>query len=184
MYTLFIDTHSELIFLSLFNEEKTFIKQKESFHEHSKLVLPMLKELMNEVNITFKDIESIIVVNGPGSFTGIRIGVSIAKTLGYALDIPVYSISTLTLYLISNEYTTDKMAVIEDNKGYYISVFDKDNNVKVEEKYLDNLDSYRDYKIVDNKIDINKVKEYKKNLKKVNIHLLKANYVKKIGVEL
>lgn len=184
MYTLFVDTHSEFIYLALFNDSNMFIKQKESFHEHSKLVLPMLEELMNEVNITFKDIESIIVVNGPGSFTGIRIGLSIVKTLGYTLNIPVYPISTLTLYLISSDLNCDKMAVIKDNKGYYISVFDKDNNIKVEEEYLDNLNDYTNYKIVDNKIDINKVKEYKSNLERVNIHLLKANYVKKIGVEL
>ena len=184
MYTLFVDTHSEVVYLSLFNEDKIITKEKESFHEHSKIVLPLLQELMDEANITFKDIESIIVVNGPGSFTGIRIGLSIVKTLGYTLNIPVYPISTLTLYLISSEYNDDKMAVIKDNKGYYISVFDKDNRVKVSEKYLDNLDEYNNYKIVENKININKVRDYKKNLEGVNIHLLKANYVKKIGVEL
>ena len=184
MYTLFVDTHSEHIFLSLFNEDKVFTKEKESFHEHSKIILPLLQEMMKELCITFKDIESIIVVNGPGSFTGIRIGLSIVKILGYTLDIPVYPISTLTLYLISSESNKDKMAVIEDNKGYYISVFDKDNNIVVNERYVEDINDFKEYEIVKNKIDINKLKNYKNNLEKINIHLLKANYVKKIGVEL
>ncbi len=184
MYTLFVDTHSEYVYLSLFNEDKIYTKEIESYHEHSKIVLPTLKQLLEEAKITFDNIESIIVVNGPGSFTGIRIGLSIVKTIGYTLNIPVYPISSLTLYLISNDTNEDKMAVIEDNKGYYISVFDKNNNILVNEKYIQNLDDYKQYKIVDNHIDIVKLRKYKDKLNKINIHLLKANYVKKIGVEL
>lgn len=182
MYTLFLDTHSSNVNVSLIKEQKVITKEKETFQSHSLFLLPMIKEILEEEKITIRDIEKIIVVNGPGSFTGIRIGLSVVKTMGYALNIPVYPISSLTAYLVSSDIDEDKMSVIEDNRGYYISVFDKNNNPIIEETYVEDISSFN-YKIIDNKFDILKIVEYSKNIKPVKIHGLKANYIKKIEVE-
>ena len=48
--------------------------------------MPMIASIFDENNLDIKDLDKIIVVNGPGSFTGIRIGLSIAKTIAYALN--------------------------------------------------------------------------------------------------
>lgn len=182
MYTLFLDTHSSIINVSLIKEEKIITKEKESFQSHSVFFLPMIKEILDEEKITLKDIKEIIIINGPGSFTGIRIGLSVAKIMGYSFNIPIYPVSSLTAFLISSDITDNKMCVIEDNKGYYISVFDKKNNPIIKEKYVEDLSSFK-YKIVKNTLNILKVVEYSKNIKQVNIHKLKANYIKKIGVK-
>ena len=52
-------------------------------------VLPMIDTLLRRNNVDLKDITSVRVHNGPGSFTGLRVGIAIANTLGYLLQIPV-----------------------------------------------------------------------------------------------
>lgn len=178
---LFIDTHDELITIALKNNDDLFIKTKVSEYAHSVYTMPMIEEVFKENNLNIKDLEKIIVVNGPGSFTGIRIGLSIAKTLAYALNISINTISSLTAYLVSNETNENKKAVIEDNKGYYVSVFDKDNNIIVEETYCEE-DTY-DYPLVEEKLDVEKIIDYCKDMKSENPHFVKANYIKKIEVE-
>lgn len=178
---LFIDTHADIITIALKNNEDLFIKTKESEYSHSIYTVPMIEEIFKENNLNIKDLNKIIVVNGPGSFTGIRIGLSIAKTLAYSLKIDINTISSLTAYLISSDINDNKKAVIEDNKGYYISAFDKDNNVIVPEFYSETDDI--EYQKVDNKIDVDKIINYCKNFKSENPHFVKANYIKKIEVE-
>ena len=182
MKTLFIDTHSELLTVGVLIEDKLNKKEIESYNSHSVLLLPLLETILKEENIEIEDLDRIIVVNGPGSFTGIRIGLTVAKTIGYAKKIPVYPISSLKAYLVSTDTEEDKMAVIEDNKGYYICVYDKDNNEKLEEQYVDEIDEYN-YNVVPEILDIHKICEYTSTFEPIKINALKANYVKKIEVE-
>ena len=178
---LFIDTHSELITIALKNNDDLFIKTKESEYSHSVFTMPMIEEIFKENKLDVKDLKKIIVVNGPGSFTGIRIGLSIAKTMAYALKIDINTISSLTAYLVSNNNKKNRASIIEDNKGYYISVFDKNNKPVVNEYYSEINDCK--YEVVPQKLDVNKIIDYCSNLKSENPHFVKANYVKKIEVE-
>lgn len=178
---LFIDTHDELITIGLKTEKDLFIKTQESEYSHSVYVMPMIESIFKENNLDIKNIDKVIVVNGPGSFTGIRIGLSIAKTLAYTLNVKINTISSLKAYLISNDTFDNKMAVIEDNKGFYISVFDSNNNIIIEECYKDTLDY--DYEQVPHKLDIEKIITYLDNKESENPHFIKANYIKKIEVE-
>jgi tRNA threonylcarbamoyl adenosine modification protein YeaZ len=178
---LFIDTHDEIITIALKDKENIFVKTQESEYSHSIYTMPMIESIFKENNLNIKDLEKVIVINGPGSFTGIRIGLSIAKTLAYALNIKINTLSSLTAYLVSNNTNDNKKAVIEDNKGFYVSVFDKDNNVIVEETYTEE-DNY-DYEEVEKKLDIEKIIKYLENKESENPHFVKANYIKKIEVE-
>lgn len=178
---LFIDTHTELITIALKTKDNLFIKTKESEYSHSIYTMLMIEELFKENNLNVKDLDEIIVINGPGSFTGIRIGLSIAKTIAYALNLKIHTISSLKAYLISSDINEEKMAVIEDNKGYYVCAFDKNNNTIVEETYLE--ENPYQYKEVDYRLDINKIIEYCNKLESENPHHIKANYIKKIEVE-
>ena len=178
---LFIDTHDELITIGLKYNDKLFIKTKMSEYSHSVFTMPMIKEIFEENNLDIKDLDKVIVVNGPGSFTGIRIGLTIAKTLAYTLNIKINTISSLLAYLISNNNNEKRMAVIEDNKGYYVSAMDENNNIIVKEQYIEN-NNY-EYQQVEHKLDLNKIIDYCNNLESENYHHIKANYIKKIEVE-
>ena len=56
---------------------------------HSQVVIPMVGKLLKKQKATIQDITEIEVNRGPGSFTGLRVGVAIANALGYALKVPV-----------------------------------------------------------------------------------------------
>jgi len=62
---------------------------------HSRSLLPMMESLLKNLELTPSDIGLVAVASGPGSFTGIRIGVSAAKGFAWGLDIPVCGVSTL-----------------------------------------------------------------------------------------
>ena len=178
---LFIDTHDELITIGLKKGEDIYIKEKLSESSHSIYTMPMIEEIFKDSNSDIKDLKKIIVVNGPGSFTGIRIGLSIAKTIAYALKIDINSISSLTAYLVSNNNGKKRKAVIKDSKGYYIGAFDEDNKPLMDEyySYEDNLN----LPCVEKKLSINKIIEYCKDMPSENPHHVKANYVKTIEVK-
>lgn len=183
MYTLFIDSHSSNICLALYNGKVLIKKEKESIESHSIFLVPMLKELLDENNISFDEIANVVAVNGPGSFTGIRIGLSVAKAICYSLKKPIYLISSLTSLLVSVDSDTCKMAVIPDNKGFYVSVFDENNNSVVDERYQENIDEFlAKYKIVDGVLNVEKVIKYALKQDPVNVFKVKANYVKVIEV--
>ncbi len=59
--------------------------------------MPAITKLMNEVGIQPNQLDRVVVANGPGSYTGVRIGVTTAKTLAWSLQIPVVGVSSLAL---------------------------------------------------------------------------------------
>lgn len=62
---------------------------------HSQTLMPMIAELLNDLNMKVQDIDVIAVAKGPGSFTGLRIGAATAKGLAYAANKPLVAVSTL-----------------------------------------------------------------------------------------
>jgi tRNA threonylcarbamoyladenosine biosynthesis protein TsaB len=87
---LFIDTSAiNTAKIALEIGGKRFEKLSQSRVTKSQMVLPLIEELLHEHALHLSDIKEIIVSLGPGSFTGLRVGVSIANALGYMLDVPV-----------------------------------------------------------------------------------------------
>ncbi|MBK5252400.1 MAG: tRNA (adenosine(37)-N6)-threonylcarbamoyltransferase complex dimerization subunit type 1 TsaB [Peptostreptococcaceae bacterium] len=72
---------------------------------HSEKLMPMIDELLEKTEISIKDIDALAVGVGPGSFTGIRIGVSTAKGLALALDIPIAAVSSLRALAYNGIYS-------------------------------------------------------------------------------
>ena len=179
--TLFIDTHNEKITIALLGE-KVFISQKETNHEHSKYVLNMIKTLLEENNYNKSDINEIIVVNGPGSFTGIRIGVVIAKTLSYTLNVKIKTISSLETFGISENAEFDIIA-LDDTKGSYFMAKDFKNP-----KYLpkDDFEDYireSNYTVSKNKnYDFKRIYEYSKSLDYIDPKNVNPIYIKRLNV--
>ena len=178
---LFIDTHDELIRIELKNGEDIYEKEMQSEYKHSVYTMSMIEEIFKDSNTDIKDLKKIIVVNGPGSFTGIRIGLSIAKTIAYALKIDIVTISSLTAFLISNDTDKKRKAVIADTKGFYIGAFDENNKPIVDEYY--STEDKLKLPCVPNHISVSKVFDYCKNMPSENPHHVKANYVKTIEVQ-
>ena len=62
---------------------------------HSRTLLPMAEDMLKNAELTIRDVDCFAVAQGPGSFTGIRIGVSTVKGLSWACDKPCVGVSTL-----------------------------------------------------------------------------------------
>jgi len=103
---LCIDTSSNLCSVAIL-EDTTLIKKLELNNglTHSETLMPLIKQLLEESNLTLKDIDLLVSDIGPGSFTGIRIGVSTCKAFSDSLNIPCIGISSLDVlaYNIKND---------------------------------------------------------------------------------
>ena len=100
MITLFIDTSTTTLTVALIKDNKVLEESTVSSSEHSKHTMPEIEKLFKNNNIEPKSVNKIMVTNGPGSFTGIRIGVTIAKTYAWACNINIVPISTLKAYAL------------------------------------------------------------------------------------
>ena len=96
-YILNIETSTKNCSVSIAKEGKTLVCKEiaEEGYSHAERLHVFIEESIKEVGITYKDLLAIAVSQGPGSYTGLRIGVSAAKGLCYALGIPLIAVDTL-----------------------------------------------------------------------------------------
>ncbi|MGY3779115.1 tRNA (adenosine(37)-N6)-threonylcarbamoyltransferase complex dimerization subunit type 1 TsaB [Isobaculum melis] len=96
MKILAIDTSNQVMTIALL-EDQTILGELTTNIKgnHSTRLMPGIDQLMKEVGMVPNQLEKIVVAKGPGSYTGLRIGVVIAKTLAWTLDIPLVGISSL-----------------------------------------------------------------------------------------
>jgi len=92
---LAIDTSTEQCSVALKVGERTVTRAAITPREHSQRILGFVQEVLAEQQISLTDIDALVVGHGPGSFTGVRIGVSVAQGLAFSHDIPVIAVSTL-----------------------------------------------------------------------------------------
>ena len=67
---------------------------------HSQVILPMVENALEETGLDYPDIDCIAIANGPGSYTGLRIGVSMAKGICYARNLKLLAVPTLELLAV------------------------------------------------------------------------------------
>jgi tRNA threonylcarbamoyladenosine biosynthesis protein TsaB len=96
MKVLAIDTSNYVLGISIVDDEKVIAEYITNLKKnHSVRVMSALEHVMRECDLTPSDLNKIVVAKGPGSYTGVRIGVTIAKSLAWSLDIPLVGISSL-----------------------------------------------------------------------------------------
>lgn len=96
MKVLAVDTSSVVATCAVLDEEK--VLGEYSLNQdmmHSEKLIPMLKELMESLNLKIQDIDLFAAAVGPGSFTGLRIGIATMKSFAHVVDKPIIGISTL-----------------------------------------------------------------------------------------
>ena len=175
---LYLDTSTSKFILGVV-EDKKLLKQliEKEEKDMSKVSIINIKNSLDELNLTPKDIICIITNVGPGSFTGTRLGNTICKTMAYSLDIPIKKITSLNAMAISTNIDTIKVPIILDKNDYiYCAIYDKDNNIILKESYID-LDSLlkkikeinKKSKFIIQKEELEKLKE--KNIEKIKIIL-------------
>ena len=112
-----IETSTEVCSVSIAQNGRTLFK-KESLEglNHSRVLTVFIDELFKENNIEPKMLDAVAVSKGPGSYTGLRIGVSVAKGLCYGLNIPLISVNSLGILGIYTAQNQDKYPYPKDEK--------------------------------------------------------------------
>ena len=98
MFVLAIDTSNTTLSVALVENNEILIEVVEATkNDHSKRLMPTIEALFKKVNRTPKELDLIAVAEGPGSYTGVRIGVTVAKTLAWTLNKPLVGVSSLEI---------------------------------------------------------------------------------------
>lgn len=185
MYSLYIDTHYSSVVIVLYKDGKLLYVEQKNELKHSTITMPMIVEVLERSQLKINDVKEIICVNGPGSFTGVRIGVTIAKMLGIALGIKIKVIDYLNLmaFFVND---IDKWVSIVDKNGAFVGHFDENNKALEDYRYYNKSDymllSSR-HEIVENiSVDYNKLYEYVSAFEGIHPHLVNPVYVKNVVV--
>ncbi|MEX2415246.1 MAG: tRNA (adenosine(37)-N6)-threonylcarbamoyltransferase complex dimerization subunit type 1 TsaB [Paenibacillaceae bacterium] len=110
---LALDTATDAMTIAIFKDD-LLIGERSSPSErnHSNRLLPAIQELTTELGMPMRSLSGIVVGQGPGSYTGIRIGVTVAKTLAWSLRIPLIAISSLEAMAYGVVETGETVGVI------------------------------------------------------------------------
>ena len=95
MNILAIETSSPVCSVALLSENQVFEKSELLANRHSEVVLQFIKDLLDQAQIKLPELDAIAVGNGPGSFTGLRLGLGVAQGLAYGIDKPLIPVSSL-----------------------------------------------------------------------------------------
>ena len=126
MVTLAIDTSTSILSVALVRDDEVLASLDEATkNNQSEILVSRIESMMNDCNLKPAELERIAVAIGPGSYTGIRVGVAAAKSLGYALDIPVAGVSSLEVmaqfsleqYFISKSKVEIIVPMIDARRG-------------------------------------------------------------------
>lgn len=127
MKILSLDTSTEYMSLGLKIDEDFYSINIKAGQTHSEIILPEIKKLLSEHQLTTKDLDAIAFGRGPGSFTGIRIACGIAYGLGYGASIPVIGVNNL-LALADSSGKNKVISSIDARMGeIYLSAYIKDS---------------------------------------------------------
>lgn len=196
MTIFYIDTSSKYLYTGIVQNDKLLNEKKICLDKDlSVYTVDVVNKMFDEVSLTPGDIDKIIVVNGPGSFTGVRIGVTISKIFAWSLKKDITMISSLEAMAKSIKTKKVIVPIINARRdACYAAIYDGDKVIKegsylkIEKLNLILLGLGKDYVFVSNdkfsfsteKYDpdiLNIVNSFK-NKKSVNPHLVNPNYLK------
>ncbi len=199
----YIDTSSSFLYSGIVSNNKLISFIKKNYNKDlSKYALVEIENLFKKANFEPSNIDKIIVVSGPGSFTGIRIGMTFAKIFAWSLKKEITTITSLDAMATSCESNKIKVPVIDARRGFVYAGVYKAQDVILENQYikLNDLKNYldtlneeyifisNDDKLpIENKIkydpNILKIVEIFKDKKNINPHLVEPDYLKQTEAE-
>ena len=192
----YIDTSSPYLYAALYQNGEV-INARKSFlsKDLSTFTVDEVSKMFSEAKIEPRDIKKIIVVNGPGSFTGIRIGITLAKLMAFCLNIPITTISSLEA--MKESISTDKLIVPILNarrNACYAAIYNGDNCLQdgmymtIEKLNVMVMGLNKDYVFVSNDKFAFETEKYEPDFKKIidkykdrdviPAHLVNPNYLK------
>lgn len=194
MKSLLIDTTTSNITVSILDNLNILSEYHENItSDIASKIITIIDDCLTDSNLKIEDIDEFYVVNGPGSFTGIRVGVTIGKTIAWSLNKKIVPISSLELMSTTKTNKQYIIPMIDARRGnVYGAIYDtnlnclKNDSLISLDELLNDKDSNYELVSYDNlrddvvipKIDVTKIIEKHMNDEGVNPHNLNPNYLK------
>ncbi|MGD9886754.1 MAG: tRNA (adenosine(37)-N6)-threonylcarbamoyltransferase complex dimerization subunit type 1 TsaB [Bacilli bacterium] len=189
MKTMILDTSTKMLYIAFVDDTKVIYEIKQAGkNNHSEHFLKAIEEGLKMLNLQVKDFDKIIVGIGPGSYTGLRISLTVAKIWSWTLNIPLYTVSSLDLLGSGYFNRNGIFAILSVAKslhvyGKVIEIKDGKVTTIVKESFMEkevflNSISHLNYSIVDEE-------NYAVNLQGLqpssvtDLHALAPNYMRR-----
>lgn len=205
MRILFIDTAlSNLVIGIVQNNSLLYTEANKLSDKLSTITVFYLERAFKKVNLKPADIDIIMIVNGPGSFTGTRIGVTVAKVMAWTLKKNIIPISSLKAMALSVKEADYIVTLIDArSNSYYVAIYDKEYQTLLEEQYISKNDLIKkiksltgrvkvvsdvevkldDIKVKAVRLDVLKIVKYYQHEEGIKVHTLVPNYLKLLEAE-
>jgi tRNA threonylcarbamoyladenosine biosynthesis protein TsaB len=125
------------------------LKELNNGYTHNENLNVFIEEVLNEAGRSYQDLEALSVSLGPGSYTGLRIGVSAAKGLAYALDVPVIGVETLDAFSHHKAVQNTEGLLIPmldaRRMEVYSAIFRKGEKIRATQAEVIDASSYNEY---------------------------------------
>lgn len=130
MKLLALDTSSVACSVALLSGDDVVERHEEQPREHTRILLPMIRELLDASATELGELDAIVLGNGPGSFIGMRIAASVAQGLAFGARLPVAPVSSLAAVAAQVFDTSDAAQAVVTQDAHmnevYLGVFDRD----------------------------------------------------------
>lgn len=200
MISLFVDTSYKSLFIGIVDKDSVIDSvQLMAEANFSEILIPELDKMIKKNSVNLGELDKLFVTVGPGSFTGIRIGLAVCKTLALVLNKRIIPISSLEFMATTNVKTKYKIPFIDARHNMaFAGVYDQDNNCIIKDSYcsldelISNIDDSFTYISYDTMDEINIMnpnynvlsivrKHY--NDKDFSPHEINPNYLKRTEAE-
>jgi tRNA threonylcarbamoyladenosine biosynthesis protein TsaB len=132
MKLLAIDTSSHACSVALQVGDKLHDKHVVEPREHTRILVPMIDELLQDAGVQLSDLDAVVLGNGPGSFIGMRIGASVAQGICYGAGLGIVPVSSLAAVAAEaiEEHGADRVLVAQDARMHevYLGRFRRDTD--------------------------------------------------------
>ena len=151
MVTLLLDSSNTSLTVGIAKDDELLgFTSYEAWQQQSEFMVPEIAKLMENLHVNRQDLTNIVVSIGPGSYTGVRIVLTIAKTISLACSIPIYPVSSLRV-LKDNEKPSICVINARSNRSYF-GVFEGENilvggTIKTNDEVKEYISSHLDYSI-------------------------------------
>lgn len=187
MYTLILDSATKRLYCALLKDRKLlFEKYVSGKNDHAKYVVDVVNEALNENKITVDNLGELIVGIGPGSYTGVRMAVTVMKMFSTFKEIPLYKISTLKM--MSSTFDGITLSYIDARHGnVFASIYDTINDRYLVEEGIYVLDELKaliyEYEVNEDTYEVNPQFVLRHKEKVENPDLLVPNYLRDTEAE-
>jgi len=191
-----IETSTDVCSMALYENKKISLLKEDNTKKHSQLLAPFLDSIIKECNFKIMNLDAIAISIGPGSYTGLRIGLSFAKGIAFSINKPIITVDTFDG--INLEIDDSDYCIITRGFGEYYFIQEYNKGKKKGKIKFDTIDKYQNKKIYGygisdgyeglnfveicpsaKNIGLMAIEHFDKNIYN-DIELLEPNYVKHI----